>query len=181
MRYGAVIIPGRPTSIKGGLRQAGGGAAAACVNRLLKTITEAGVDDTIVVTGSYECSSTDSKTVLEGAREGIRSLVGKCDRIFICPAGSSSADRKTLLEMMSRNADVVLPVRHGAAANPLLISDMMARWILIYNGSRGLSGAWESLVRTQTATLSEVELAQDSLVSIEPEYKKEYKSVINWV
>ena len=133
----------------------------------------------IVIISDSDC---DSHTQLNSVRPGIRQLITECDHLFLCPVGTPPITTDTLHEMMSRSADIILPVRNGKVCDPLLLSFTAARWYLLYNGAHGLLGAWKSLEKSGLASVKYVDIREPKLSETSPCYANlTHKAIINWV
>ena len=115
-------------------------------------------------------SDTDLRTAFVRAAQG-------CDKVFICPSDSVKLSDETLLELMDCSADVVLPVSGGKCVHPVLLSSRLAKWISVYNGSRGLKGAVEAMVRTENATLKKVNI-DDIEYSLYDRARRRYRKMV---
>ena len=141
-------------------------------NPMLNAFAEAGFK--MFASYNYETSS-----FLDSAKIGIRYLDGKCDRLFITPVQTRFARRKALLVLADRPADVVVPLLDGEEDSPLLLSNKVCRWSLIYNGLKGIDGAWQSLVRIKAATVERLNVSEDIYRDHLP--RKGSQAVINWI
>ena len=165
--------------------------------RLVHAFMKAGVEDLVILTGYHgdrlaklledtpavclPASKEDRADYFMAVKTGLRIVKNRCDRAFVCPVTTKIPKHETLLELMSRKADVVVPVYDGVDGSPLLLSSHMCEWILLYNGRRGVEGACRSLAETGLGRLKTVTGEYESAYGSVKAGQSYYKPVINWV
>ena len=199
---GAVIVATGLAVSPGNPKQLMAARGRTYTESLVDIYLDAGIDTIVVITGAHDhllrqalanttavCIQDEnyqSSSLLDSARIGIRYLSGKCDRIFVSPLETTLTNEKTLLKLLSKQSDVVLPVRDGEDCSPILLSSKIFNWCLLYNGRRGISGAWKSLVTVGEATVSRIKeelcsAGTEHSAHEDSDYLPAYRPVINWV
>ncbi len=165
------------------------------IKRIIVELKETGIQDIVLVFGcdSYkftkgfpdetvfliDCDSHTPHPMLEMTRAAIDHLDTTDSRTFIIPVEYFHIHEEMLREFMGIKADIVLPKQAGAAAYPVLLSSTAIRWCHLYNGSKGLRGAWEGLI--QIGCLSVAEGTIDEGRYRVKEKARSYQKVINWI
>ncbi|MBQ6354106.1 MAG: hypothetical protein IJJ07_04060, partial [Lachnospiraceae bacterium] len=75
--------------------------------------------------------------------------------------------------------DVIIPLVDEEEDSLRLLSSKVFRWSLIYNGKKGIDGAWKSLVNINAATLDRIKVTdcRQKVNLVRPGYR----AVVNWI
>lgn len=129
------------------------------IRRIVDTLTAAGLNDILVVTGYREdairrhLQSSDVSFVRnrfykdsemqDSLLLGLEHLAPDWGRVLIFPADVPMVETETVRTLLRQAAPIVRPVYHGEPGHPILIDRDTAERFSLYQGDGGLRGAIE--------------------------------------
>lgn len=161
MRIGAVIVAAGMSRRMQDFKQLMKIGELTMAERVVTTITQAGVNDIVVVTG-YRAEEVEAELskfgvafvrnedyqntqMFESAKLGLNYLLGTCDRVLFTPVDIPFFSIDTVKRLLDEEGDILIPVYEGRGGHPICFSASLIPRILEYNGERGLKGAIDSL------------------------------------
>lgn len=161
MRIGAVIVAAGMSRRMQDFKQLMKIGELTMAERVVTTITQAGVNDIVVVTG-YRAEEVEAELskfgvafvrnedyqntqMFESAKLGLNYLLGTCDRVLFTPVDIPFFSIDTVKRLLDEEGDILIPVYEGRGGHPICFSASLIPGILEYNGERGLKGAIDSL------------------------------------
>lgn len=157
MRVGAVITAAGMSSRMGDFKPLLNIGSMSIVQRIVATLRQGGAESIVLVTG-YNADALERHLdgsgviflrnpdyrhthMFDSAKLGLAYLAGNCDRILCAPVDIPLYTASTVAALLQTGAELACPVFRGQTGHPLLMSDSVAKTILIDSGEDGLRGA----------------------------------------
>lgn len=168
-RTGAVIVAAGMSKRMNDFKQLMKVGELTMAERVVTTISRAGIKDIVVVTG-YRAEEVEAELerfgvafvrnenyettqMFESAKLGLEYLKDTCDRVLFTPVDIPFFSPATAKMLLEEEGDILIPVYEGRQGHPLCINASLILEILNYNGERGLKGAIDYLRDTYRDTL----------------------------
>ncbi|MEE0203583.1 MAG: nucleotidyltransferase family protein [Muricomes sp.] len=127
------------------------------IERVILNFQSAGIKEIVVVTGRKSCDIEKQichmgiisiknpdyavTQMFDSALLGMKFLMEKCSRFFLCPVDIPLFKIKTVRTLMDEDEEVVIPSYRGMSGHPILISSKAAEKLSYYSGKGGIRGA----------------------------------------
>lgn len=131
------------------------------IQRIVLTYKKAGIWPIVVITGfeDPEIKSAlaredaifiinkdyENPPLIDSYKIGLKYLQGKCSRVILTPVNVPMFNYKTVLKMIEKKDEIIIPSYNMHGGHPLLIDSVYIPDILSYAGGKGLRGAIDSL------------------------------------
>ena len=157
MRIGALIVAAGMSSRMGDFKPLLSIGSISVAQRVVATLTQAGVDKIVMVTG-YNATALErhlsgngiiflrnenyqTTQMFDSVKIGLEYLKDKCDKLLFTPVDVPLFTAKTVKALLDSAAELAAPVCDGVQGHPILISRQLIPEILNDNGEMGLRGA----------------------------------------
>lgn len=161
MRTGAVIVAAGMSKRMNDFKQLMKVGELTMAGRVVTTISQAGVNDIVVVTG-YRAEEVEAELarfgvafvrnenyettqMFESAKLGLEYLKDTCDRVLFTPVDIPFFSVGTVKMLLEEEGDILIPIYEGRQGHPLCMNAKLIPFILNYGGERGLKGAIDAL------------------------------------
>ena len=157
IQIGAVITAAGMSSRMGDFKPLLNIGSMSIVKRIVATLKQAGAEKIVMVTG-YNADALERHLagsgivflrnenyehthMFDSAKIGLKYLVDKCDKILFTPVDIPLFTAATVSALLNSGAELACPMFNGQTGHPLLMSDWVARGILLDSGENGMQGA----------------------------------------
>ena len=161
MRIGAVVVAAGMSRRMQDFKQLMKIGELTMAERVVTTITQAGVNDIVVVTG-YRADEVEAELskfgvafvrndnyqntqMFDSAKLGLDYLMNTCDKVLFTPVDIPFFSIDTVKSLIEEEGDIIIPEYEGRQGHPICLSSSLIPKIMEYNGERGLKGAIDSL------------------------------------
>lgn len=188
MRTGAVVVAAGMSRRMNDFKQLMKVGELTMAERVITTISQAGVNDIVVVTG-YRAEEVEAELqrfsvafvrndnyettqMFDSAKLGLSYLKDTCDRILFTPVDIPFFSVNTVKMLLEEDGDIIIPIYEGRQGHPLCMKASLVPEILNYSGERGLKGAIDALRDHSTCKLVNV---SDPGSIMDADTKEDYK------
>lgn len=157
MKTGAVVVAAGMSSRMNDFKPLMKIGSITTINRVITTLTQAGVDIVVVITGfqakilekhlskeNIIClynENYETTEMFDSAKIGLQYLMNKCNKILFTPADIPLFSVNTVKKLLKSKALLAKPVCEDRGGHPLLIDAELIPSILSYSGDGGLKKA----------------------------------------
>lgn len=189
-RVGAVIVAAGMSKRMQDFKQLMKIGELTMAERVVTTITQAGVNDVVVVTG-YRADEVEAELnkfgvafvrndayettqMFESAKLGLSYLKDTCDKVIFTPIDIPFFSVETVKCLLEETGDILIPTYEGRQGHPICFNASLIPDILEYEGGRGLKGAIDSLRAKSSFRLISV---NDPGMIMDADTKEDFKNL----